>query len=103
LAKALECAVAELTHTLAGHAEHLADFIECVLAIGLEAEVETENFCIARREREQRPLHLVRLELLEELPFGSRSIFRREPFDQRAVGVLADRSIETNIGRVQRR
>src|SRR5688500_6794067 len=50
-AKALERAVAQLSHALAGHAEHRADLLERVLAPTFEAEVQAEHLRVTRRQR----------------------------------------------------
>ena len=65
--KAFERAIAQLPHALAC-TPTFPDLVERVLSILFEPEVEAENSRIAGGKRQERPFHLVRLELIEDLP-----------------------------------
>src|SRR5450432_12652 len=102
VSESFEGAVAQLSHALACNAEHFPDLVEGVLTILLESEVQAEDFCIARREREQRALHFIRSELIEYLTFRTRPFLDGESLDERAIGVFPDCCIEANVRRVER-
>src|SRR5665213_4503166 len=103
VAQALERAITQLAHALAGDAEHLPDFVERVLTVRFESEIEAQNLGIACRKCQKRAIELQRAELIEDLILRARELVNGEALDERAIGVLADRCIETHFGGVERR
>ena len=101
LAQALECAVAQLAHALAGDAEHGADLLEGVLATAVETEVEAEHFRVAGGKRGERALDLLAHEPIHVLVFRIRSLLGHEALDERAVAVGVERSVEANVSAVE--
>src|SRR6476646_8092717 len=68
--------------TLARHTEHRADLLERVLPSALEAEVQAQHPRVARRERPERELDLVREEAVHRLFLGVRHLVGNEPLDE---------------------
>src|SRR5690606_33459136 len=68
----LQGPISELAHSLTGHAEHLADLLERVLATAVEAEVQSQHSRVARRQRGQRLLASLGLLPRELLGPGAR-------------------------------
>src|SRR5260221_7518309 len=101
-AEPLERPIAELTNPLASDAEHAADFLERVLASAFEAEVEAQHLRVARRQRGQRLLDLVREEAVHCLLLGVRHLIRHEALDERAVALGIHGRVEAYVARVER-
>src|SRR4051812_23712477 len=94
--------VAELADPLARHPQHVADLLERVLALALEAEVQPEHLGVARVERLQRLAHRLREQPVLHLELWLGGLLGDEPLDQLRVLAVADRRVETDLGGVQR-
>jgi len=92
-----------LANALARDAKHRADLFERVLASALEAEVETQNLCVARRQRAERLLDLVGEEAIHCFLFRVRHLVGDEPLDERAIAFGIHRRVEADVARVERR
>src|SRR5690606_14166315 len=97
----LQGPISELAHSLTGHAEHLADLLERVLATAVEAEVQSQHSRVARRQRGQRLLDLVGEEVIHRLLLGVVAVRRGEAIDQRAIAVGIEWCVETHLGGVE--
>src|SRR5690606_6869980 len=102
LAQPPQRAVAELTDALARHAEHVADLFERVLAAAFEADVQPQHAGVARRQRVQRALDLLREQPLLDVRLRLRGLLHDEPLDELAVVRVADRRVQPDLRRVQR-
>src|SRR5690606_8838836 len=101
-AQPLEGAVAQLAYALTRHTQHVADLFERVLASAVEAEVQPHDTRIARRQRVERAVDLLREQPLLYSLLRLLRLVGHEALDELAVVAVADRRIETDLGGVQR-
>src|SRR5215218_6971494 len=93
LLEPLQGAVPELADPLPGHAQHAADLLQRVLAAAVEPEVEPQYLGIPRRQGPERPVDLLRQELVHCPPLGIALLVGDEAVDERALSVGIERGI----------
>src|SRR5688500_4823808 len=101
-AKPLECAVAQLAHTLTRDTEHGADLLECMLSSGFETEVETEHLRVTWRKCRECRLDLVVEEAVHRLFLGVGHLVGDEALDERAIAFRIHGRVEAHVSGVQR-
>src|SRR5215208_2815547 len=99
----LQRPIAQLTHSLAGDAQHATYFLERVLPSAVEPEVESQDFSIARCQRPQRGIDLLSQEVLHGPLFRVALLLGNEPIDHGALALLIEWRIQPYLAGIQRR